>query len=225
MQPPLMETLIQSTGKLRSRHQPALYLDPSFFTGYVAATAVAAGGQRADLAATLPPVYAGDATAFVAIAARIREGTLGFTPVVSSLTLLRWMQQQVPAFHAGNRDARYHFADMADGDLEDLRYQGWLQQLAADALAGVLQVDLHGFSLTVEEAWEEVPALALIDGAERSLLHALAARHLGCTHLATMETSMGRICQLLQGSGAPEPLIGPERVLVAAPPPPPHAID
>jgi hypothetical protein len=193
-----MDTRIQSTGKLRSRHLPALYLDPSFFAAYVA----------------LPPE---DGTAYAEIARRAREGALGLTLVVSSLTLLRWMQASAAIYRAEHRD-EHHAGALEDSDFEGLRFQGWLQHLLGDALDGVLQVDLRAFDLGLDAAWEEWPALALLDGAAGSTLDALAARHLGCTHLATLRPEMARICELLRSTGGPQPLLGPAAVLAAAPP-------
>ena len=216
---PLMETRIQSTGKLRTRHLPALYLDPSFFARYVAAVATTSA-PRPELASVLPSLLADEATAFAALSRRLREGTLGLTAVVSSLTLLRWMQDTAPAYHATHEDLD-DTASLVDDDFEGIRYQGWLQHLLGDLLATVLQVDLQGFTLTVDAAWDEVPALALLDGDGLCTLHALAARHLGCTHLATMRPEMARLCELLQATGGPQPLLGPAAVLAAAPPPPP----
>ena len=211
-----METRIQSSGKLRTRHLPALYLDPSFFASYVAA-AVAARSAEAGLASPFRAMPPGEATAYAEIACRLREGTLGLTPVVSSLTLLRWMQDAVPAYAAEDRDAHH---GIHDSDFEGLRYQGWLHGQLGDALDGVLQVDLQGLALTIDAAWEELPALALLDGAERCALDALAARHLGCTHLATVVPEMVRVCDLLRPTGGPQPLLGPAAVVAAAAPPP-----
>lgn len=216
---PLMETRIQSTGKLRTRHLPALYLDPSFFTRYVAATA-GGGAPRPELASALPSLAAEEAAAFAELDRRLRDGILGLTAVVSSLTLLRWMQDTAPAYHATHADLD-DTASLVDDDFEGIRYQGWLQHLLGDALATVLQVDLQGFSLTVDAAWDEVPALALLDGDGLCTLHALAARHLGCTHLATLRPEMARLCELLQATGGPQPLLGAAAVLAAAPLPPP----
>ncbi len=214
MQPPLMETRIQSSGKLRTRHLPALYLDPSFFARQVAA-AVAARSAETGVATPLPAVPREEAAAYAEIARRLREGTLGLTPVVSSLTLLRWMQDAVPAYAAEDRDAHH---GLHDSDFEGLRYQGWLHAQLGDALDGLLQVDLQGFALAVEAVWDELPALALLDGADRCALDALTARHLGCTHLATALPEMVRVCELLRGAGGPQPLLGPAAVLAASPP-------
>jgi hypothetical protein len=217
-----METRIQSTGKLRSRHLPALYLDPSFFGRYVGAAAALAA-PRPELAAAIPSLAAAEAAAFAELGRRLRAGTLGLSAVVSSLTLLRWMQETAPAYHASDREAQ-HAGGLADSDFEGLRYEGWLQHLLGDALAGILQVDLHAFALTVDAAWEEVPALALLDNHELWTLHALAARHLGCTHLATLRPGMARVCEQLHAAGGPQPLLGPAAVLAAASPPPPETI-
>jgi hypothetical protein len=211
-----METRIQSSGKLRTRHLPALYLDPSFFRRYVAA-AVAARSAETGLASPWRAVPPDEATAYAEIVRRLREGTLGLTLVVSSLTLLRWMQDAVPAYAAEDRDAHH---GIHDSDFEGLRYQGWLHGQLGDALDGVLQVDLQGFALTIDAAWEELPALALLDGAERCALDALAARHLGCTHLATVLPEMARICELLGTAGGPQPLLGPAAVVAATAAPP-----
>ena len=217
MQSPLMETRIQSTGKLRTRHLPALYLDPSFFARYAAA---AAGAARPQLASAPPSLPADEeAAAFAELHGRMRAGTLGLTAVVSSLTLLRWMQETSPAYHA-THESLDDTQSLVDDDFEGLRYQGWLRHLLGEALAEVLQVDLHGFTLTVDAAWDEVPALALLDGDGLCTVHALAARHLGCTHLATLRPEMARICELLQATGGPQPLLGPAAVLAASPPPP-----
>src|SRR5688572_16572500 len=166
-----METRIQSSGKLRTRHLPAVYLDPSFFARYVAAVA-----SQSLSAAYSSLVSVADCIAYAEIARRLPDGTLGLTPVVSSLTLLRWMQDTVPAYAAEDRDAHH---GLHDTDFEGLRYQGWLHGQLGDALDDILQVDLQGFALAVDAVWEELPALALLDGAERCALDALAARHLG----------------------------------------------
>jgi len=65
-----------------------------------------------------------------------------------------------------------------------------------------------------------LPALALLAGSSGCTLDALAARHLGCTHLATLRPEMARVCELLQADGGPQPLLGPTAVLATAPPPP-----
>jgi len=199
MQPSLMETRIQSSGKLRTRHLPALYLDPSFFGAFVAAAPE-------------------DATGYAEIAHRSRAGTLGLTLVVSSLTLLRWMQESATTYRAEHRD-EHHAGALEDSDFEGLRFQGWLRHRLGEALDGVLQVDLHAFELGLDAAWEELPALALLDGAAHGTLDALAARHLGCTHLATLRPEMVHVCELLRASGGPQPLLGPAAVLAALPPP------
>ena len=196
---PLMETRIQSTGKLRTRHLPALYLDPSFFAAFVAATAE-------------------DGAGYAEIARRQREGTLGLTLVVSSLTLLRWMQESAAVYRAEHRD-EHHAGALEDSDFEGLRFQGWLRHRLGEALDGVLQVDLHAFELGLDAAWEELPALALLDGAAHGTLDALAARHLGCTHLATLRPEMMNVCELMRTTGGPQPLLGPAAVLAALPPP------
>lgn len=200
MQPSLMETRVQSSGRLRTRHLPALYLDPSFF----AAFAAAAAGEARD-------------ADHAEIARRWREGTLGLTLVVSSLTLLRWMQDSAALYRAEHRD-EHHAGALDDSDFEGLRFQGWLQHRLGDTLDGVLQVDLHAFDLAVDDAWEELPAVALLDGAARCTLDALAARHLGCTHLATLQPEMLRVCEQLRAAGGPQPLLGPAAVLAATPP-------
>jgi hypothetical protein len=200
MQPSLMETRIQSSGKLRTRHLPALYLDPSFFGAFAAAAAE-------------------DDTGYAEIARRQREGTLGLTLVVSSLTLLRWMQESAAVYRAEHRD-EHHAGALEDSDFEGLRFQGWLRHRLGDALDGVLQVDLHAFELGLDAAWEELPALALLDGAAGCTLDALAARHLGCTHLATLRPEMAHVCEQLRASGGPQALLGPAAVLAATPPPP-----
>jgi hypothetical protein len=218
MQTPLMESRIQSSGKLRSRYLPALYLDPSFFARYVsaagAAEAPSESSESASAAEETPRV-----AAFAEIARRTRDGSFGLTPVVSSITLLRWMQEMAPGYRAADREGR-HSGGLEDPDFSGLRYQGWLRTHLGGALDGVLQVDLQGFALTVEAAWEEVPGLALADGSGLCALHALAARHLGCTHLATLLPEMERVCALLRAAGGPEPLLGARAVLEAAPPPP-----
>jgi len=196
---PLMETRIQSSGKLRTRHLPALYLDPSFFGAYVAGA-----GE--------------DAAGYAEIAHRSRAGTLGLTLVVSSLTKLRWMQESAAVYRAEHRD-EHHAGALEDSDFEGLRFQGWLRHRLGEALDGVLQVDLHAFELSLDAAWEELPALALLDGAAHGTLDALAARHLGCTHLATLRPEMVHVCELLRASGGPQPLLGPAAVLAALPPP------
>jgi hypothetical protein len=94
-----------------------------------------------------------------------------------------------------------------------MRFQSWLNRLLGDSLSGLLQVDVAGFVLPVEAVWEEGAALALADSAERCATHALAARHLGCTWLATTLPEMERIAELLQGGGGPKPLRGPAAVL------------
>src|SRR4029079_9824192 len=136
MQPSLMETRIQSSGKLRTRHLPAAYLDPSFFAAFVAAAAA-------------------DATGYAEIARRSREGSLGLTLVVSSLTLLRWMQDGAAVYRAEHRD-EHHAGALEDSDFEGLRFQGWLRHRLGDAFDGVLQVDLHAFELGLDAAWEEL---------------------------------------------------------------------
>jgi len=225
MQPPLMETCIQSSGRLRTRHLPALYLDPSFFAAYVAAAAasrppdpaIRTTGTPGALPLVLPAV---DSAGYAEIARRARDGTLGLTLVASSLTLLRWMQDMAAVYRAEHRD-EHHAGALEDSDFEGLRFQGWLTHELGDALDGVLQVDLHTFDLAVDAAWEELPALALLDGGERCTLDALAARHLGCTHLATLLPQMVRVCELLRaagGRGDPQPLLGPAAVLAALPP-------
>jgi hypothetical protein len=211
-----METRIQSSGKLRSRHLPALYLDPSFFVRYVAAV-VTARSAETGLAPPLPRVTREEAAGYAEIVRRARDGTLGLTPVVSSLTLLRWMQDAVPLYAAEDRDAHHGIHDF---DFEGLRYQGWLHAQLGDALDGVLQVDLQGFALAVDAVWDELPAIALLDGAERCALDALAARHLGCTHLATALPEMVRVCELLRSTGGPQPLLGPAAVVAATTAPP-----
>src|SRR6185436_19380234 len=198
MQPSLMETRIQSTGKLRTRHLPALYLDPSFFAAFVAAAA-------------------DDGAGYAEIARRQRQGSLGLTLVVSSLALLRWMQESAATYRAEHRD-EHHAGALEDSDFEGLRFQGWLQHRLGGALDGVLQVDLHAFELGLDAAWEELPALALLDGAAGCTLDALAARHLGCTHLATLRPEMVAVCDLLRASGGPHPLLGPAAVLAATTP-------
>jgi hypothetical protein len=199
MQPPFMETRIQSSGRLRSRHLPALYLDPSFFAAYVAGAA-------------------DDSAGHAEIARRQREGTLGLTLVASSLTLLRWMQESAAVYRAEHRD-EHHAGALDDSDFQGLRFQGWLQHRLGSVLDGVLQVDLHAFELGLDAAWEELPALALLDGAAGCTLDALAARHLGCTHLATLRPEMVEVCELLRAGGGPQPLLGPAAVLAATPPP------
>ncbi|HXT50061.1 MAG TPA: hypothetical protein VN811_03410 [Thermoanaerobaculia bacterium] len=218
MQPPLMETCIQSSGRLRTRHLPALYLDPSFFAAYVAAAA-ARRPPEAGLGSSLPTPSADEASHFAELARRQREGTLGLTLVASSLTLLRWIQDMAAVYHAEHRD-EHHAGALEDSDFEGLRFQGWLQHLLGDALDGVLQVDLHAFDLAIDVAWDQLPALALLDGAARCTLDALAARHLGCTHLATLLPEMLRVCEQLRATGGPQPLLGPAAVLAAMPPAP-----
>jgi hypothetical protein len=221
MQPPLMETRIQSSGKLRTRHLPAVYLDPSFFAARVAAAA-ASRPPDPELATpgvtrAVPP--AAEVAGLAEIARRQRDGTLGLTLVASSLTLLRWMQDMAAVYRAERRD-EHHAGALDDSDFEGLRFQGWLTHRLGDTLDGVLQVDLHGFDLGLDAAWEELPALALFDGGERCTLDALAARHLGCTHLATLLPEMARVCELLRaagGRGGPQPLLGPAAVLAAMP--------
>jgi hypothetical protein len=215
MQPPLMETRIQSSGKLRTRHLPALYLDPSFFAAYVAAAA-ASRPPDSGLAVSQPAPPAEEAAAYAEIASRQREGTLGLTLVTSSLTLLRWMQNMA-AFYRGEHRDEHHAGALEDADFEGLRFQGWLQHLLGDTLDGVLQVDLHAFDLAVDATWDQVPALALLDGAARSTLDALAARHLGCMHLATLSPETVRVCEQLRADGGPQPLLGPAAVLAATP--------
>ena len=199
MQPSLMETRIQSSGKLRTRHLPAAYLDPSFFAAFVAAA-----GE--------------DATGYTEIARRSRAGTLGLTLVVSSLTLLRWMQESAAVYRAEHRD-EHHAGALEDSDFEGLRFQGWLRHRLGETLDGVLQVDLHAFELGLDAAWEELPALALLDGADHGTLDALAARHLGCTHFATLRPDMVHVCELLRATDGPQPLLGPAALLAAIPPP------
>ena len=55
------------------------------------------------------------------------------------------------------------------------------------------------------------------------MLHALAARHLGCSYLATALPEMARICEVLRATGGPRPLLGPQAVLAALPPEPGEA--
>jgi len=212
-----METRIQSSGKLRTRHLPALYLDPSFFAAYVAASAVSRPPDKG-LAASQPARPAEEAAGYAEIARRQRAGTLGLTLVTSSLTLLRWMQDMAAVYRAEHRD-EHHAGALDDSDFEGLRFQGWLQHLLGDALDGVLQVDLHTFDLGVDATWDQLPAVALLDGAARCTLDALAAHHLGCTHLATLQPEMVRVCGQLRAAGGPQPLLGPAAVLAATPPP------
>jgi hypothetical protein len=210
-----MESRIQSTGQLRKRYLPAVYLDPSFFCGYVAA-AVAAERPHSTLTAGLPQLPVDEASAFTELVSRVRGETLGMTVVVSALTMLRWMQETAPLYlrveHSegmvGNRE---------QSDFAALAYQSWLNRLLGDALEGVMQVDLQGMALRVEEVWEEVPGPALVDGPEHCTLHALAARHVSCTYVATTRPEMVRVCELLRASGGPRPLLGPRAVLDAAP--------
>jgi hypothetical protein len=213
-----MEARIQSSGRLRRRYLPALYLDPSFFGCYVAA-AIAVERPHSLLAEELPTL-AGDLVGpFAELVGRLRPGTAGMTPVVSALTLLRWMQETAPLYiRADPGDGT--FGSREESDFAGLRFQSWLNRLLGDALEGVMQVDLRGFVLTLDTVWEEAPAAALRDGPERCTLHALAARHLGCTHLATMRPEMVRIAELLRAGGGPQPLLGPRAVLAALAAPP-----
>ena len=214
LQPSLMESRIQSSGRLRSRHLPALYLDPSFFAVYVAEAVRERDPDDpvAKAAATPKPA---EAEALAEIRRRARVGTLGVTPVLTGVTVLQWAQDLAPLYHAGDREARHHGA-LEDADFEGFRFQGWLGNLLGDALEGVLQVDLVGFSLSLETTWDVVPGLALVDGAGRWSIHALAAHHLGCTHLATTEPDMVHVCEVLRSAGGPQPLLGPEALLTAA---------
>jgi hypothetical protein len=218
MEPSLMESRIKSSGRLRSRHLPAVYLDPSFFAAYVAAAMRERAAEQA-VPSTLPAsISESQLAAFDELRRRTQAGSLGLTLVLTGLTLTRWMQDMAP--HYLSRDvASRHAGALEDADFEGLRFQGWLSGLLGDALEGLLQVDLSGFALTLETAWEVVPGLALLDGSSRSTVHALAARHLGCTHLATLADEMARICEVLRPGEGPSPLLGAKAVLRAAPPP------
>ena len=212
----LLEATLKSSGRLRKRFLPALYLDPSFFAHYVAA-AVAVDQPAAPAAAERETLAPAEVAAYAEVTRRVRAGALGITPVLSALTLLRWMQETASRFRAEDPAAR-QASSREEVDFAGLRYQSWLNRLLGDGLAGLMQVPLQGFGLTVEAAWDDVPAPALLDGPERSTLHALAARHLGCTHLATTSSDMARICELLRAGGGPQPLLGPQAVLDALPP-------
>lgn len=213
---PLTGSLLKSTGRLRKRYLPAVYFDPSFFLRY--ALAVIAGGPAASAAVArraadrLAPLEPGEAAAFLEVARRVAAGGAGATPLVSSLTLLRFLQELALVYRSEDPLAR-QTANREETDFEGMRFQSWLNRLLGDSLAGLLQVDVAGFALPIDAVWEEAASLALVDTPERCTVHALAARHLGCTWLATALPEMVRIGELLAAGGGPRPLHGARAVL------------
>ena len=202
-----MEAMLRSSGRLRKRFVPALYLDPFFFARYVEAAVPEppAGGP--------PAAPAADRDSYALIVHRVRAGGPPHA-VASALTVLRWMQEVAPRYRAADEAGRT-VSTREESEFAGMRFQSWLNRYLGDALGGLLQVDLQGFSLTAESVWEEVPALAIVDADCRCALHALAARHFGCTLLATTQPEMVRICELLHASGGPRALLGPQAVLAA----------
>jgi hypothetical protein len=213
---PLMASMLKSTGRLRKRLLPAVYFDPSFFSRYAlaafAAESPAAAAVAARAAERLPPLQDGEEAAFRELARLVAGGGLGVTPLVSSLTLLRFMQELALVYRQEDPESR-KTANREETDFEGMRFQSWLNRLLGDSLDGLAQVDLTGFALPVDAVWEEGTTLVLVDSAERCSIHALAARHLGCTWLATVLPEMVRVGEVLQASGGPRPLRGPQAVL------------
>jgi hypothetical protein len=132
--------------------------------------------------------------------------------VLGPLTLLRWMQTVAPLFRAEETGSAAH-PTREEADFAGLRFQSWLNRLLGGALEGLVQVDLLGFELRREALWEEAAAALLLDG-EECTLHALAARHLGCTSVATLRPEMARVCELIEGGA--RALLGATAVLAAA---------
>lgn len=220
---PLMESVLKSTGRLRKRYLPAVYLDPSFFARYsvtaIAATQPSAAALAARVTARLPLLAAGEEEAFAALVPRVLAGSLGVTVVLGPLTVLRWMQTVAPLFREEEPGAQGGTRE--ESDFAGLRFQSWINRRLGDSLQGLTQPDLVGFELRRDAVWEETAAAALLDSEDRCTLHALAARHLGCTWVATLRPEMVRICEVLApGSGA-RPLLGARAVLAAAAPHPP----
>jgi hypothetical protein len=219
---PAMGSVLRSTGDLRKRYLPAVYLDPSFFARYsvaaIAASQPAAAALAARVAARLPPLADEEETAFATLAERLAAGGFPLTAVLAPFTLLRWMQTVAPLFREEEPGWR-QAASREESDFAGLRFQSWLNRLLGDALAGLVQVDLVAFELRRDAVWEETTAAALQDSDERCTLHALAARHLGATWVATLRPEMARILELL--AGAPRPLLGARAVLGTASAAPP----
>ena len=213
---PLTGSMLKSTGRLRKRYLPAVYLDPSFFARYALA-AMAGGPAPAAAVASraaerLPPLAAGEDAALAEIARRVATGSTAATPLVSSLTLLRFLQELAIVYRAEDPQTR-QTATREETDFEGMRFQSWLNRLLGDNLRGLIQVDLAAFALPLDAVWEEGASLVLVDTPERCTLHALAARHLGCTWLATVLPEMVRIGEVLAASGGPRPLNGARAVL------------
>ena len=213
---PLTGSMLKSTGRLRKRYLPAVYLDPSFFVRYALAVIGEGTSPAADVArraaARLPPPDPGEDAALVELAHRFGTGGTAMTAVVSSLTLLRLLQELSLVYRSEDPQAR-QTANREETDFEGMRFQSWLNRLLGDSLTGLVQVDLAGFSLPLDAVWEEAASLVLVDTAERCTLHALAARHLGCTWLATVLPEMERIGEVLAAGGGPRPLRGARAVL------------
>src|SRR5689334_1173994 len=113
---------------------PAVYFDPSFFARYALAAIAAQQPDHPHLAVATSPgsaIAAEEAAAFAEVAERVRAGTLGGTPVLSSLTLLRWMQDIAPVYRSEDPETR-HSDTREESDFEGMRFQSWLNRLLGD---------------------------------------------------------------------------------------------
>src|SRR5688572_9526238 len=119
---PLMASMLKSTGRLRKRVLPAVYFDPSFFSRYAlaafAAESDAAAAVAARAAERLPPLEEGEAAAFLEIARRVAAGGLAATPLVTSLTLLRFMQELALVYRQEDPESR------KTGNREETDFEG-----------------------------------------------------------------------------------------------------
>jgi hypothetical protein len=215
----LADSRLESSGRLRRRHLPAVYAEPGFLARYWEACRPddpgADGrpegepeGHRAAPAGLDPAEQA----AFAALHRRVAAGALPINVVVSSLALLGLLEQLLEGYRE-RVAAREAQITTEEAHFHAMRFQSTCHRLLGDRLKGMLQVDLQGFSLASEEVWEQLPAALLLQGRRGSLLHVLAARHLGCTHLATLDGGTARACALLETQQELTPVTSAESLL------------
>lgn len=83
----------------------------------------------------------------------------------------------------------------------------------AHGLRGLTLVDIKGFELTISDSFSEAFFDAYVQVGQADLLHILAARHLGCTHIASFDVDFTRAHHLLNAPPSIQLLTTPDEIL------------
>lgn len=99
--------------------------------------------------------------------------------------------------------------------LEILMSETWINRSFAHShgLQGLLQVDIVNFHLPLSRVWEEPSAYSFLQLGTADIMHIFLAQHLGCQYIASFDSDLARVKDIVSEGTGISILTSPEEIV------------